>query len=299
MEKQENVRLRTVSQFNEERGQKTLHPLITVLDQSKSSLLKPTQWLSELYIIFYKDKKCSEVKYGRQHYDYQDGTMMFISPGQIMGIEEDGLYQPNGWALAFHPDFLLGTSLNKQISGYGFFSYQVNEALHLSEMESEVIFTCFRNILNELSQNIDTHSKKLVANNVELLLNYSSRFYERQFITREHVSIGILEKFEKSLFDYYHSDSVEKDGLPTVGFFANELHLSSNYFGDLIKKQTGKSAREFIQDRIIEISKDLLLDNSNSVSDVAYQIGFKHPQHFSRLFKRYTGKTPQEYQNLN
>ncbi|MBT32193.1 MAG: AraC family transcriptional regulator [Thalassobius sp.] len=293
------VKLESVNQFNQERGQTTLHPLVTVLDQSKSSLLSPTKWISSLYIVFIKDSKCSHIKYGRNYYDYQDRTMLFVAPGQVMGIEEDGMYQPNGWVLAFHPDLIHGTSLGKYINDYSFFSYNVNEALHLAERERLVIMDALLKIQSELNQAIDKYSRKLIVNNIELLLNYSMRFYDRQFITREHVLKDILVRFEKLLNEYFQSDKPQLLGIPTVTYCADKLHLSPNYFGDLIKKETGKTALEYIQQKLITLAKEMVLDQSNTISEVAYKIGFKYPQHFTRLFKKYVGQTPQAYRSPN
>jgi len=293
------IQLKSVSQFNTERGQSTEHPLVTVLDQSKSTTLSPTKWTSSLYIVFLKDSKCSEIKYGRNHYDYQDSTMMFVAPGQVMGIEEDGVYQPNGWALAFHPDLIHGSSLSTHMTDYGFFSYNANEALHLSERERKTIMDCFLNIKLELEQSIDKHSRKLIASNIELLLNYCLRFYDRQFITREIAVKDVLVKFEKILNEYYQLDKPSSLGIPSVSYCADKLHLSPNYFGDLVKRETGRTALEFIHEKVINLAKDLILNESKSISEIAYDIGFHYPQHFTRLFKKHVGQTPLEFRNLN
>lgn len=297
MPKSEIVNLKTVAQFNKERGQTTLHPLVTVLDQSKSSELTATKWLSDLYIVFLKDRKCSSIKYGRHNYDYQDGTMMFIAPGQVMGIDEEGSYQPNGWVLAFHPDLVNGTSLATVMNDYSFFSYNVNEALHLSEKEQMVILECMTNIQTELNQSIDKHSRRLIASNVELLLNYCLRFYDRQFITREHVLRGVLINFEKLLDTYFQSDKPEIFGIPSVTYCADELNLSPNYFGDVVKRETGKTPHEFIQEKIIRLAKQYISVEGTTISDIAYKVGFNYPQHFTRLFKQQVGMSPNEYRN--
>jgi AraC-like DNA-binding protein len=244
--------------------------------------------------------KCGDLKYGRNYYDYQEGTLVFIAPGQVMEIENDGqVYQPKGYALVFHPDLVHGTSLGRSIHEYNFFSYNANEALHLSERERQVVLDCFSKIDFELQQNIDKHSKKLIASNIELFLNYCERFYDRQFITRDNVNKGILEKFEELLNSYFSSGKPQKIGLPSVAYFAEELHLSANYFGDLIKKETGKSAKEYIQDKIIDIAKNKTFDSNKSVNEIAYELGFKYPQHFTRLFKNVTGFSPNEYRFQN
>ena len=191
------------------------------------------------------------------------------------------------------------TSLGKSINEYSFFSYNTNEALHLSKKERKIVFDCFSKIQYELSQALDKHSKKLIASNIELFLNYCERFYDRQFITREHINKGILERFEELLNNYFSSEKPYSLGLPSVAYCADELHLSANYFGDLIKKETGKTAQDYVQDKIIDIAKGKIFNASKSISEIAYELGFKYPQHFSRLFKNRVGYTPNEYRNLN
>jgi AraC-like DNA-binding protein len=247
-----------------------------------------------------KDVKCGDLRYGRNYYDYQEGTLVFVAPGQVMEIENDGqVYQPKGHALVFHPDLVHGTSLGRIIHEYNFFSYNANEALHLSERERQVVLNCFSKIDFELQQNIDKHSKKLITSNIELFLNYCDRFYDRQFITRDNVNKGILEKFEELLNGYYSSDKPQTIGIPTVSFCADELHLSANYFGDLIKKETGKTAKEYIHNKIIDIAKNKAFNSNKSVNEIAYELGFKYPQHFTRMFKKSVGLSPNEYRSLN
>jgi AraC-like DNA-binding protein len=297
-------RFNTVYEYNELNNHETLHPLVSVIDFSKA---KPRSWGEKnvrinygLYCIFLKDVKCGDLKYGRNYYDYQEGTLVFVAPGQVMEIETDGLeYQPKGYALVFHPDLVHGTSLARCINDYNFFSYNANEALHLAERERQVVLDCFSKIEFELQQNIDKHSKKLIASNIELFLNYCERFYDRQFITRDKVNKGILEKFEEQLNGYYSSEKPQINGLPSVAYFAEELHLSANYFGDLIKKETGKTAKEYIQDKIIDVAKNKTFGTDKSVNEIAYELGFKYPQHFTRLFKQHVGCTPNEYKSLN
>ena len=291
----------TVTEYNTLNNHETLHPLVSVIDFSKAN---PRSWGGEksarinygLYCIFLKDAKGCDLKYGRNYYDYQQGTLVFVAPGQVMEIETDGqVYQPKGYALVFHPDFIHGTSLGKSIHEYNFFSYNANEALHLSERERQIVLDCFSKIASELQLNIDKHSKKLIASNIELFLNYCDRFYDRQFITRDSVNKGILEKFEEQLNDYFSSDKPHNLGLPSVAYCAEVLHLSANYFGDMIKKETGKSAKEYIQNKIIDLAKNKTFDSNKTVNEIAYELGFKYPQHFTRLFKNVTGYTPNEY----
>jgi AraC-like DNA-binding protein len=243
---------------------------------------------------------CGELKYGRGHYDYQEGTLVFIAPGQVLAVQKGvKTFEPKGWALLFHPELIKGTNLGKHIHDYSFFSYDVNEALHLSEKERQIVLDCFGKIEYELHQSIDKHSKTLIASNIELFLNYCTRFYDRQFITRDNANKGILEKFEELLNGYFSSDKPNNIGLPSVGYCADALNLSPNYFGDLVKKETGKSAQEYIQAKIIDVAKERMFDLHKSVSEIAYDLGFKYPQHFTRLFKQRVGISPNEYRNLN
>tara|TARA_R110002012_G_scaffold295491_1_gene492060 strand:+ start:12419 stop:13330 length:912 start_codon:yes stop_codon:yes gene_type:complete len=298
-------RFNTVNDYNMLNNHKTLHPLVSVLDFSKA---KPRDWDGNkkvrlyfgFYCVFLKQVKECDLRYGRQYYDYQEGTLVFVSPGQILEVETDGtVYQPMGHALAFHPDLIHGTQLAQSIDSYNYFGYNSNEALHISDHEKEVVLDCLDKINYELKQGVDKHSKKLITSNIELFLNYCDRFYDRQFITRDNENKGILERFETTLKNYFNSDAPQKIGLPSVSFFADEFHLSPNYFGDLIKNETGKSAKDHIQDHIIEIAKAKTFNTEKSVSEIAYELGFKYPQHFSRLFKNKVGYSPNEYRNLN
>ena len=292
-------KLESVKQFNNERGQETLHPLVTVLDNSFSKPVIPFRFISELYIVFLKDVKCAEFLYGRNNYDYEEGTLLFVAPGQLYGLDEVQPVQPSGWGMAFHPDLILGTSLGKHIKNYNFFSYKVNEALHLSARERKLLIESFQKIQYELSQSIDKHSKNLIARNIELILDYCVRFYDRQFITRDNANKDILAKFESLINTYFASDKPKTIGLPSVTYCAGELNLSANYFGDLMKKETGKSAQEYIQAKIIEVAKEKVFDISKSISEVAYEMGFKYPAHFTRMFKQHIGHSPNEYRLLN
>src|SRR4030095_12123770 len=245
------VKFDTVAEYNALSNYETLHPLVTVIDFSKS---KPWNWPAGdaktikvnygLYCVFLKEIKCGDLKYGCNYYDYQEGSLVFISPGQMVEVEDFGQnFQPKGYVLMFHPDLIHGTSLGKHIQGYTFFSYQSNEALHLSEQERKIVLDCFSKIEYEVERAIDKHSRKLIVSNIEMLLNYCVRFYDRQFITRDNVHKGFLEKFEDLLHEYFQSEKPHTSGLPAVAWCASELNLSANYFGDLIKKETGKTAQ--------------------------------------------------------
>ncbi len=290
----------TIKQYNEFNNHSTLHSLVSVIDFSKAKERTRTKMYMGLYCIALKQVKCGDLRYGNNYYDYEEGTLVFFAPGQILQNEPEGeLYQPAGLCLVFHPDLIKGTILAKHFHEYSFFSYQANEGLHLSEKERVVILDCFDKINAELQQNIDKHSRKLIVSNIELLLNYCIRFYDRQFITRETANIGIMERFETSLNRYFFDTNLRTNGLPSVAHFANELSLSSNYFGDLIKKETGKSAQEYIHLKLIDIAKEKIFDTTKSISEIAYDLGFQYPQYFTRLFKQKTGFTPNEFRGMN
>lgn len=294
-------KMETISQFNNERGQETLHPLVSVLDQSKSKMIKVEKTYSELYVIFLKDIKCEDMYYGRNKYDYQAESIIFIEPGQSFGIgtSEDTIIQPNGWALAFHPDFICGTSLGNKMHLYQFFGYHIHEALHLSKREIKLVLNCFKKIKFELKNTIDIHTTTLICSNIELLLNYCNRFYSRQFITRELVNKNVINQLDQVLYQYFESDHPQETGLPSVSYCADIFHLSPNYFGDLIKKESGRSAQEYIQQKIIDIAKHRLSTSNKPISEIAYDLGFKYPQHFTKLFKLKTGQAPSEYRKVD
>lgn len=290
----------SVNTFNKKFNHITLHPLISLLDLSKGDPMERSKFRMDFYAIIIKDSKCGDLRYGLKYYDYDEGSILFFAPGQAAANEPEGeIFQPYGTALIFHPDLLGGTALAKQIQEYSFFSYDSYESLHVSEKERVLIDICFANIESEIKQNIDKHSKKIIVANIELLLKYCLRFYDRQFTTREHVNHAIIEQFDHLLTHYLLSDKLQKIGLPTVAYFADALHLSANYFGDLLKKETGKTALEYIHVKVVELAKEQVLDTTKSISEIAYNLGFKYPQHFTRLFKQKTGVSPLEYRGLN
>lgn len=291
-------RFNTIQEYNDFNNNETLHPLVNVVDLSKANPRSGSKMYFGFYTIFLKEVKCGDMVYGRHTYDYQQGTLVFLAPGQVAGVNSNNeIYQPQGYALIFHPDLLQGSSLARQMAGYHFFDYQSNEALHLSERERNMVLDCFDKIKYELEQSIDKHSRKLIVSNIELFLDYCVRFYDRQFITRELVHKGMVQKLETLLSDYFESDKPGTIGLPSVAYCANELHLSAGYFGDLIRKETGSSAQEYIQGKIIDVAKEKFMDDSKSVGEVAYELGFKYPQHFTRLFKQKVGETPNAFRN--
>lgn len=292
-------RFETINEYNAFNNNETLHPLVSVVDLSKADPRTGSKMYFGFYTIFLKEVKCGDMVYGRHTYDYQQGTLVFLAPRQVAGINSNGeIYQPKGYALVFHPDLIHGTSLGRHIQDYTFFSYQSHESLHVSERERKIVLDCFAKIEYELEHLIDRHSKKLIVDNIELFLNYCARFYDRQFITRDNAHRGILEKFETLLNEYFQTDKAQTSGLPSVAYCANELNLSAGYFGDLIKKETGKTAQEYIQAKVIDVAKEKIFDQNKSVSEIAYELGFKYPQHFTRLFKQRVGQSPNEYRSL-
>ncbi len=293
------ININSVNEYNELFGLETSHPLVSMVDFSKSDTMLPAGpgFNYGVYTVYFKTARNCSLRYGRNHYDYQAGTLVFLAPGQVLSVEgEEGeQLKPTGYALLFHPDLLRGTALGQHMNEYKFFSYDVHEALHLSAIEKKIVYECFQKIDYEAQHAIDKHSKRLIVSNIELFLNYCIRFYDRQFITRSDEGGGIVEKFEGLLNEYLHSDKPPLEGIPSVSLFAAQLHLSPNYFGDLIKKETGKTAQEYIQLKLIDVAKEKIFNTEKTVNDVAYELGFKYPQHFIRFFKKQVGSTPKEY----
>ncbi len=288
--------LKTVHDYNVFLGLETQNPLVGFVDFSKVEVLHHRRKCFNFYGIFLKEKIHGPLVYGRSKYDYQEGTLVFVAPGQVAGIDDDGTTRhPQGYALFFHPDLIRGTSLARKMKEYTFFSYEVNEALHMSERERQTVFNCFGEIEEELQHTIDKHSRNIIVSNIEVLLNHCLRFYDRQFTTRATLNTDVLSRFEALLGDYFDSEKPVKLGLPSVSWCADQLHFSANYFGDLVKKQTGKSAIEYIHLAVIGKVKDRLLETDKTVSEIAYEVGFQYPHHLSRLFKKVAGCTPNEY----
>ena len=291
------IKLENIDQYNSLYGLETLHPLVSVVDLTKATkTVNHIQMTYGLYALFLKQTKSCDIKYGRQSYDYQEGTIVCFAPGQTIGVEtlEDEV-SPQVYGVIFHPDLIRETSLGKNIKNYTFFSYAVNEALHLSDQERGIVMDCLEKINIELEHAIDKHSKALIAMNIELLLNYCMRFYERQFITRSNANKDALSQFEQLLEEYFQSQHPMQDGLPSVKYFADKVCLSPNYFGDMVKKETGRTPQEHIQEKVIELAKEHITETDETVSQIAYTLGFQYPQHLCRLFKRRVGCTPNEY----
>lgn len=291
-------RIDQVRQYNQWMGVETLHPLVSVVNFNEIPSVQHFRRYMGVYAVFLKNIKCGNMIYGCQPYDYEDGTLVFVSPGQVYGIDSKGVMtKPSGYALVFHPDLLAGTHLGQTIKDYSFFSYEVHEALHVSRKERDIIVDCLDKISIEIQQNIDQHSRTLIVSTIELFLNYCMRFYDRQFITRTKVNKDILARFEDLLRDYFDSGKAHTLGLPTVSYCAEMFHLSPNYFGDLIKKETGNTALDIIQSKVIEEAKVRIFEPHRTLSEIADQLGFKYQQHFTRLFKQKTGLSPMEYRN--
>jgi len=245
---------------------------------------------------------CGNLFYGKNSYDYESGTLVFTAPGQVTLFEGEASADSstnNDWTLAFHPDLIRNSNLANKIDSYSFFNYDVNEALHLSEDELHTIEDILKKIIREYSQNLDTHSQNLIVSNIELLLDYCTRYYDRQFYTRTNFNADFISKFERELKRFYQEDKINESGMPNVQYLANELNLSANYLSDLLKKETGKTAQEHIHLFIIEKAKNKLLNSESSISEIGYSLGFEYPQHFSNLFKSKTGYSPTEFRSLN
>ncbi len=291
------INIETIDEYNRILGIETLNPLVSVIDFSKAKPMHHLKSIMGFYAVFLKEVKCGDLIYGRQRYDYQAGTVVCLAPGQVIGVEDNGeVFQPKGWALLFHPDLIRGTSLGRTMREYRFFSYESNEALHLSDRERMVFMDCLQKIQDEIQHDIDRMSRRIITKGIEMLLDYCLRFYERQFITRENVNSDILTRFEDLLDNYFaDKDNTHHHGLPSVKYCATQLCLSPNYFGDLIKKETGITAQDYIQAKIMNIAKERVLDPTKSISQISYDLGFQYPQHFTRMFKKSVGQTPSEY----
>ncbi|WP_456087055.1 helix-turn-helix domain-containing protein [Parabacteroides sp.] len=296
------LNLDSVDLYNKLYGLETLNPLVSVIDLNKAtSGVDLIRFNYGVYALYLKLEKACDIRYGRRTYDYQEGTIVCFAPGQTAETTPTtDKVQVNVYGILFHPDLLRGTSLGKAIKKYTFFSYEVNEALHLSEEERCIVMDCLKIIRMELEHGVDKHSKTLLVNHIELLLNYCMRFYERQFITRSKANSDVLTRFESLLDEYFEGTAAESNGLPTVKYFADKLCLSSNYFGDMFKKETGKTPQEYIQTKVIELAKERISSAAEeTVSRIAYSLGFQYPQHFCRLFKKRVGCTPNEFRAQN
>ena len=289
------IHIDTVQQFNEHYGFETLHPMVSVVRYDKPQEVEECLVRYGLYALFLKENKGCQLSYGRTKYDFDEMTVTTFAPGQNVHVEPmPGVQFPKWTALVFHPDLLARSSLGRNIDKYEFFSYSSNEALHLSAGEIEIFRSVLDMISQELHRSIDKHSRDLIVSNIELLLNYCLRFYDRQFVTREEINHDVVRRFERMLTDYIQTQA-SREGLPTVAYFANKCCLSTGYFGTLVKVETGRTAKDFIADRLLTAAKQLLDDSSLSVNEVGMQLGFEYSQHFIRFFKAHTGMTPTQY----
>jgi AraC-like DNA-binding protein len=285
----------TIQEFNDYQGVETLHPLISVMRVENVDHIKECVMHYGLYAIYLKENKGCKLSYGRTPYDFDEMTVTSFAPGQSVKVEPNpDVPFAKFTALAFHPDLLNRTSLGKQMSRYGFFDYSSNEALHLSASEVEIFRGVLAMIDQELHRGIDKHTRELIVSNIELLLNYCLRFYDRQFITREEINHSVVKKF-LSLLDEYITTKAESEGLPTVAWFADKCCLSNGYFGTLIKTETGRTAKDIINDHLLVKSKELLQSDILTVAQVSQRLGFEYPQHFVRFFKALTGRTPSQW----
>lgn len=292
----ELLKVDSICAYNEWAGVDTQHPLAGFIDFSTVEPLTNTRKIYGFYAIFLKDVKCGDLRYGRQYYDYQDGTLLFVAPGQVFGAEDDGMkHKPTGYLLMFHPDLIRNIPLGRMMREYTFFSYETNEALHMSKEERQIILDCFRKIQYELKHPVDKYSKSLIVDSIKTLLDYCTRFYDRQFITRENVNHDLLIRFEHLLDNYFATGLAKQKGLPNVQYCADKLNMSANYLSDLLRKETGSTALTYIHEKVIELAKTELVTTDKTVSEISYQLGFQYSQHFTRLFKREVGSTPVEY----
>ena len=299
----EELHFDSVQEFNDYYGFETLHPLVNVVHFDKDIPISESMVHYGIYALYLKENKGCKLSYGRTEYDFDEMTITSFEPGQVLHVKQE-LYGdmtvfPRWTALVFHPDLLKRTNLGKEISRYEFFSYRSTEALHLSQQEIEVFRGVLSMIEQELHHAIDKHSRELVVSNIELLLNYCLRFYDRQFITREEINHSVVKKFLR-LLDEYIVQKAEHEGLPTVAYFADKCCLSTGYFGTMVKTETGRTAKDLINDRILSKAKELLSrtttqgdrETALSISQISQSLGFEYPQHFVRFFKGLTGETP-------
>ncbi len=297
-------RIKSVTQFYEAIGkERPSHPLIGVLDvtdlemsDEQAEMYKAIKMTSDLYSIILKDGSCG-MQYGRNKYDFEEGVLQFIAPNQIVSSNDSQTPSSYGFFLVFHPDLIRNFDLGKRIKKYNFFNYGVHEALHLSKKEENTLIETVNNIKEELRMNIDKHSQEVLVTNIQLLLNYSQRFYERQFITRTNSSSDVVSKVEELIQEFYAQKLHLQQGTPSPEYFAKKVNYSNTYLSDLLKKETGKSTKDHIDEHIIELAKVDLAQSEKTINEIAYDLGFNYPHYFSRLFKKKTGESPNVYRS--
>ena len=293
----EEVFINTIQDFNDYQGVETLHPLVSVVHVENMEHIKECVMHYGVYAIYLKENKGCKLSYGRTPYDFDEMTVTSFAPGQVVNVEPNpDVPFAKFTALVFHPDLLNRTALGRQINRYEFFGYASTEALHLSAQEVEVFRGVLAMIEQELHRAIDKHTRELIVSNIELLLNYCLRFYDRQFITREEINHSVVKKFIELLDDYISTKALH-DGLPTVAYFADKCCLSNGYFGNLVRVETGRTAKDIISDHVLAYAKQLLNDEALTITIISSRLGFEYPQHFVRFFKSHTGKTPSAYRN--
>lgn len=295
MKEQQDIWFDTIEQINQLYGVETIHPLVSVIRYDKNELHPDGAYHYGVYALFLKENKGCKISYGRTKYDFDEMTITSFAPGQTVCVEHNPeVTYPRWTGIFFHPDFLARTSLGREISKYKFFSYNSNEALHLSAAEVEVVRSVINIIQQEMHHAIDRHSRRLIVSNIEVLLNYCLRFYERQFVTREEINHSTVQRFEQMLNDYITNDA-ETHGIPSVAYFADKCCLTPGYFGELVKTETGRTAQDFIATHLLNHAKELLNDPDLTITQVSARLGFEYPQHFVRFFKRHTNQTPSQY----
>jgi len=293
------IKINSVSELHKLMGlPKPKHPLVSLInynDIQYAAIDNSIKAILNFYTVSIKHDADCKFNYGQNYYDFDEGVLAFMEPGQVASGTQNGNIKADGWLLVFHPDLIRNYPIGKNIKNYGFFSYAVNEALHLSESEEEMIGEIFKNIEKEYNHSIDQFSQDVMVSQIELLLNYSNRFYNRQFITRKTASNDLLTKVEALLDEYFKSEKILASGLPTVQYFADKLNLSPNYLSDMLRVMTGQSTQQHIHNKLIEKAKEALSTTNLTVSEIAYQLGFEHPQSFSKLFKTKMNVSPLEY----
>jgi len=303
MEAEKPVHIQTISEYHHFMNlPRPQHPLISVVkfeDIKQKPSGSPKSIINNFYSIALKKTFNAKMKYGQQEYDFDEGMLAFIAPKQVIKVvpEKNEVLQHSGWLLIFHPDFLWNTSLAKKIKQYDYFGYNLNEALHLSEKEEVMLSNIIENINQEYNSNIDNFSQDVIIAQLELLLTYSERFYQRQFITRKISNHTILDRLDSLLAEYFNEDNLSAKGLPTVHYISERLNISANYLSRLLKTLTGQSTKQFIQDKLIDFAKQKLSTTDLTINEIAYELGFEYPQSFSKLFKTKTNLTPMEFRN--